>query len=491
MVEVKADALEESFEQFEEDGVAALKAELDVLKAKIASGAIAPQRPALDGVKSQGANMFTEQYLRRGIEAGLEVKTLSNSSDSIGGYAVPSEIDEQIDGTLLAISPIRSIANVVKVGSAGYRKLIASGGTPSGWVGFEADRPETGTPDFTEIVPASGELYANPAASQQMLDDAMFDVEAWLAQEIASEFARAEGAAFVGGTGVNQPLGFLSSPMDFAGDGARAMGTLQAIGTGTAGAFPGTDPEDALIDLVQSLRSPYRQGAVFVMNSATAAEIRKFRTADGAFMFQPSLAAGQPATLLGYPLIEAEDMPDIAPDSLSIAFGNFKAGYVIAERNATTILRDPYTHKPYVHFYATQVLDTLVAAAVEDIAANDPPAEPGIGQSYLLSDSPSGEWSQYPGHIASFTNAGWRFVAPVAGMLVLVKSTGTFAVYGSAGWDAGTVRASRILVNENQVVGERGPGISDPAGGATVDAEARTTLAEILAALRQHGLIYS
>ena len=356
MVEVKADALEESFEALEgeEDGVTALKAELDVLKAKIASGTIQGQRPALDGVKSNDANMFIEQYLRRGIETGLETKAIGSSSDSIGGYAVPKEIDEQIDSTLNAISPIRSIANVVKVGSAGYRKLIASGGTPSGWAGYEADRPETGTPAFTEIVPASGELYANPAASQQMLDDAMFDVEAWLAQEIASEFARAEGAAFVAGSGVNQPLGFLSSPTSAALDGVRPMGTLQTIGTGVAGGFAASDPEDVLIDLVQSLRSSYRQGAVFVMNSATAAEIRKFRTADGAFMFQPSLAAGQPATLLGYPLIEAEDMPDIAAGSLSIAFGNFKAGYVVAERNATTILRDPYTNKPYVHFYATK-----------------------------------------------------------------------------------------------------------------------------------------
>jgi HK97 family phage major capsid protein len=356
MVEVKADALEQSFEQFEEedDGVAALKAELETLKAKIAAGAIAAQRPALDGVKSAEASAFVDQYLRRGIESGLETKAIGSSSDAIGGYAVPEEIDRAIERTLTAISPIRAIANVVKVGSAGYRKLIASGGTPSGWVAYEAARPETNTPTFTEIVPASGELYANPAASQQMLDDAMFDVEAWLAQEIGQEFARAEGAAFVKGSGANQPLGFLSSPTSAALDAVRPMGTLQTIGTGVSGGFPASDPEDALIDLVQALRSPYRQGAVFVMNSATAAAIRKFKTADGQFLFQPSLAAGQPASLLGYPLIEAEDMPDIAAGSLSIAFGNFKAGYVIAERNATTILRDPYTHKPYVHFYATK-----------------------------------------------------------------------------------------------------------------------------------------
>ena len=355
MVEVKADALEQSFEQLEDaDGLAALRAELELLKAKIASGAIAAQRPALDGVKSASSVSFVDGYLRRGIEGGLEMKALGSSSDAIGGYAVPEEIDRVIDETLVSISPIRSIANVVKVGSAGYRKLIASGGTPSGWVGFEAARPETGTPTFTEVVPASGELYANPAASQQMLDDAMFDVEKWLAHEIATEFARAEGKSFVSGTGTNQPLGFLTSPTAATADGVRPMGTLQFLATGSAGAFPGTNPADKLIDLVQTLRSPYRQGAVFVMNSATAAAVRKFKTADGAFMFQPSLAAGQPATLLGYPLIEAEDMPDIAANSLSIAFGNFKAGYVIAERNATTILRDPYTHKPYVHFYATK-----------------------------------------------------------------------------------------------------------------------------------------
>lgn len=355
MVEVKADALEQSFEAFEDDdGVAELKAELELLKAKIASGAIAAQRPALDGVKSQAAESFVENYVRQGIESGLETKAIQSSSDSLGGYAVPEEIDRVIDATLMSISPIRAIANVVKVGSAGYRKLIASGGTPSGWAGYEAARPATATPTFTEIVPASGELYANPAASQQMLDDAMFDVEKWLANEIATEFARAEGFAFVKGNGTNQPLGFVSSPTATTADGVRPMGTLQTIGTGVAGAFPASNPQDKLIDLVQTLRSPYRQGAVFVMNSATAAVIRKFKTADGAFLFQPSLAAGQPSTLLGYPLIEAEDMPDLANNSLSIAFGNFKAGYVIAERNATTILRDPYTNKPYVHFYATK-----------------------------------------------------------------------------------------------------------------------------------------
>jgi HK97 family phage major capsid protein len=194
-----------------------------------------------------------------------------------------------------------------------------------------------------------------------MLDDAAFDLEEWLAGEIAAEFARAEGAAFVTGNGVSKPRGFLHATPSAAADGVRGPGILQFVTSGAAGGFQSAAPQDRLIDLVHALRAPYRQGAVFVMNSATAARIRKFKTADGAFLWQPGLVSGQPDTLLGYPLVEAEDMPDIAPDSLSVAFGNFKAGYVIAERSETQILRDPYTNKPFVHFYATRRVGGCVA----------------------------------------------------------------------------------------------------------------------------------
>jgi HK97 family phage major capsid protein len=206
---------------------------------------------------------------------------------------------------------------------------------------------------FNEILPTFGDLYANPAASQAMLDDAQFDVESWLASEIAAEFAKAEGSAFVAGNGVDKPTGFLTAPTSDDEDGVRPFGTLQYVPSGAAGAFAAGDAEDQLVDLVHALRAPYRQGAVWVMNSATLATIRKFKTADGAFLWQAGLGAGQPDTLLGYP-VEAEEMPDIAAGSLSIAFGNFKAGYLIAERAETSILRDPYSNKPYVHFYATK-----------------------------------------------------------------------------------------------------------------------------------------
>lgn len=361
MLEVKADPLEASFEALESDDgeLVQLREEMAQLRSRIDAQAVAGARPALSGARAQ-ASPFVDNYLRKGLEAGVELKAVTGVTDAAGGYAVPEEIDSEIGRLLTSISPIRAIANVVRVGSAGYRKLITSGGTPSGWVGETAARPETGTPAFTEIAPPSGELYANPAASQAMLDDSAFDVEAWLASEIATEFARAEGSAFVGGNGVNRPKGFLAAPVSTAPDGSRAFGTLQYIVTGAAGAF-GASAADKLIDLVQALRPPYRQGAAFVMNSATASVIRKFKTSDGAFLWQPGLAAGQPDSLLGYPVVEAEDMPDIAADSLSIAFGNFRAGYLIAERTETQILRDPFTNKPFVHFYATKRVGGQVA----------------------------------------------------------------------------------------------------------------------------------
>ena len=354
MLEVKADPLEASFEALERESgdVAQLREEMAQLKGRMDAQAVAAGRPALSGASAPGS-AFVDSYLRKGLESGVELKALAGTTDAAGGYAVPEEIDAEIGRLLTSISPIRAIANVVRVGSAGYRKLVTAGGTPSGWVSETAGRPETATPNFIEVAPPFGELYANPAASQAMLDDAAFDVEAWLAQEIATEFARAEGSAFVSGSGINRPKGFLAAPVSAAPDGPRAFGTLQYIVSGAAGAF-GASGTDKLIDLVQSLRPPYRQGAAFVMNSATASAIRKFKTSDGAFLWQPGLSAGQPDSLLGYPVVEAEDMPDVAADSFSIAFGNFKAGYLIAERTETQILRDPYTNKPFVHFYATK-----------------------------------------------------------------------------------------------------------------------------------------
>jgi HK97 family phage major capsid protein len=345
-----------------EQAITVLRSDVDEVKARLDRVSRAASRPALDGIAAPTPEMkgFVDGYLRRGREA--EVKSISGTVPADGGYAVPREIDALIASQLKTLSPIRQIAQIVQVGTAGYRKLVTTGGTPSGWVSETAARPETATPQFQEVAPPSGELYANPAASQAMLDDAAFDLEGWIASEIAMEFARAEGAAFVNGSGANQPAGFLTAATSLGGDAVRPFGTLQYLATGDAAGF-GTDPESRLIDLVHTLKSGHRQGASWVMNSATLAEVRKLKTTDGALLWQPGLVEGQPDRLLGYPVVEAEDMPDVGADTFPIAFGNFKAGYLIAERSSTSILRDPFTNKPFVHFYATkriggQVLDS-------------------------------------------------------------------------------------------------------------------------------------
>ncbi len=366
MSETAGDGLESAFEQLlQQERIDTLEGEVNALKGRIDAALLAQRRLPLDGVKGGATDpahsAFVERYLRQGMEAGVELKSFAGNSGAAGGYAVPREIDQQIDALLKAASPIRAIANVVRTGSAGYRKLVTAGGVTSGWASETGARPMTNTPIFNEIAPPSGELYANPAASQAMLDDAQFDVEGWLAQEIAREFAAAEGAAFINGNGSSKPKGFLTYAATVDPDATRPFGTLQYVASGAAGAFAATSPQDRLIDLVQSLRAPYRQGASFVMNSATLAQIRKMKTSDGAFLWQPALAAEQPATLLGYPVVEAEDMPDIAANSLSIAFGNFQAGYVVAERGETSILRDPFSNKPFVHFYAVKRVGGAIA----------------------------------------------------------------------------------------------------------------------------------
>jgi hypothetical protein len=269
----------------------------------------------------------------------------------------------------------------------------------------------------------------------------------------------------------------------------RPLGTLQTIGTGVAGGFPATNPQDKLVDLVQSLRQPYRQGAVFVMNSSTAAIIRKMKTADGAFIWQPSMAAGQPSTLLGYPVIEAEDMPDVAASSLSVAFGNFKAGYIITERAETSILRDPYSKKPYVYFYATILLDSLVHGCCAGAPGDTPPQAPELGLSYLCGVTPTGSWAGHSNGVACWTESGWRFVEPFDGLQMLDRVTGRHWRYMSGHWSSGVVKAAEIQINGLKVLGAQQPSIEGAAGGTIIDVEARNVLTQVLLALRNHGLI--
>lgn len=283
----------------------------------------------------------------------LAAKALSVGVDPSGGYLAPIEVDRDITRLVSEASPMRQVAQVREIGAGILKKPVNLTGTSSGWVGETSTRPETNTPSLGELEFPVMELYANPGATQMMLDDAYVNVEQWLAEEVNIEFAEQEGSAFVTGDGVNKPKGFIGSAYTPVANASWAWGQLGYIATGSSGAF-GSKPVDNLIDLVYAPKAAFRQGASFLMNRKTLATIRKVKDTTDQYLWQPSVQAGEPSTLLGYPTLDIEAMPDIAANSYSVAFGNFRRGYLIVDRVGVRVLRDPFTNKPFVMFYTTK-----------------------------------------------------------------------------------------------------------------------------------------
>jgi len=318
---------------------------------------------ANDEVKAQHKAAFGN-FMRSGDDSGLremEVQAkLTTQSDPDGGYITPEEVDAQVTRDEAAIVAMRGLATVRPVGSATYKKIHNVGGASSGWVGEEESRSETSTPVLKALEFPTMEVYAEPHATQSMLDDGAFDVEAWLADEVSIEFAEQEGGAFITGSGVNKPRGILSYTN--VANGSQAWGNLGFITSGAAAAL--TDV-DKLIDLVHSLKRGYRNDSAFLMNDQTLAANRKFKDTAGNYIFQPGLTEDAPDMLLGK-RVEIDDyMPDIGANAFPIAFANFRRGYVITDRMGIRVLRDPYTAKPYVKFYTTK----RVGGGVQDYAA--------------------------------------------------------------------------------------------------------------------------
>ena len=296
-------------------------------------------------------------YVRNGDDdalrgLALEGKAMTTAVAGDGGYLVDPQTCATIQSVLNATSSLRRIASVVNVEATSFDVLIDTTDAGAGWANETDPSAETGTPNIERITIPLHELSALPKASQRLLDDSAFDIEGWLAGRIAERFARAEATSFVNGDGADKPTGFLTYTT--ALNGSEVWGELGHVTTGTDGDFDATDPADAIIDLVYALGARYRANATFVMNSKTVGAVRKLKDGDGRFLWSDGLAAGEPARLMGYPVLVAEDMPDIATGSLSIAFGDFAAGYTIAERPDLRILRDPFSAKPHVLFYATK-----------------------------------------------------------------------------------------------------------------------------------------
>jgi len=357
------------FSQFQDDMTTKLAKQeerISMLKTK----SMTHSRPALSAATQDGAphKKAMGTYLRTGDDDGLrglelEGKALNTAVNAEGGYLVDPQTAEAIQGVLRGSSSLRSVANVVNVEATTFDVLIDQTDIGAGWASETAASVETDTPQIERISIPLHELSALPKASQRLLDDTAFDIEGWLAERIADKFSRAEAMAFIAGDGIDKPTGFLTHPT--VDDATWSWGNLGYVITGAAGDFDATNPADAIVDLVYSLGARYRANANFVMNSKTAGAVRKMKDADGRFLWSDGLAAGEPARLMGYPVLIAEDMPDIAADAMAIAFGNFAAGYTIAERPDLRVLRDPFSAKPHVLFYATK----RVGGDVSDFAA--------------------------------------------------------------------------------------------------------------------------
>ncbi len=345
---------------------------LDEHKRLVDSLVLKSRRPALSGERGETSLSALQHkaafdgYVRHGAETqlrALEAKAMSVASDADGGYLVPDETEREIGRLLSQASPIRAIAGVREISASVYKKPFAVTGPATGWVGETAVRPETDTGTLAELTFPAMELYAMPAATQTLLDDSAVDIDAWIAGEVQVAFAEQEGAAFVAGDGTNKPKGFLAYAT--VAESSWSWGNLGYVATGVAGAFPASDPSDVLIDLVYALKAGYRQNATWVMSRRTQGEIRKIKDADGNYIWQPAAQAGGTASLLNFPVAEAEDMPDIGTDELAIAFGDFRRGYLVVDRLGVRILRDPYSAKPYVLFYTTK----RVGGGVQDFDA--------------------------------------------------------------------------------------------------------------------------
>ncbi len=293
-----------------------------------------------------------EGYVRTGHSPMLEMKAGLSSAANSGGYVVPPETERAIERRLMAGSPMREIATVRTVASGVFRKPVSTAGIASGWVAETAARPETDPATLALLEFPAADLYANPAATQSLLDDALINLDEWLAAEVEDAFAAQETQAFVNGDGVNKPRGFLSYAT--VADAGHAWGQIGEVASGAAGAFGGTAAADRLIDLIYAPKAQYRPNGRFVMNRRTVSAIRKFKDADGNYIWMPATRPGETASLLGYAVTEIETMPDMAANSLSIAFGDIARGYLIVDRAGVRVLRDPYSTKPYVLFYTTK-----------------------------------------------------------------------------------------------------------------------------------------
>ncbi len=323
---------------------------------------VAYKRPAFETSSSLSYGEMDQKkalltYVRQGESKHLEsseTKSLTTGVEADGGYLIPQVVSDRIGRELQELSPIRAISNVMTISASAVELLLDKEGAEVGWVTETAERKETKTPNLMKLRIPVHELYAKPRATQKLLDDARVDVESWLAGRLATKLAQVENHAFIHGDGDNKPKGFLA--YETTDRTHWEWGKIEHIKTGKDGAFSDENAADILIDTMNALKPEYQKGAVWVMSRSAHAMVRKLKDQNHHYLWQPGLADEVSPTLLGYPVVLAEDMPALVAGtaSKSIVFGNFKEGYQVVDRAGMRIMRDPFSSKPYVEFYTTK-----------------------------------------------------------------------------------------------------------------------------------------
>lgn len=367
----------EAFKQANDQRLAALEAKrgdvlLDEKLARL-DHAVSRQQASLEALRAGQARpplsqpRAEETKARREFTAflrtGLESKAVQSSPLGDGGHLVSSQVESRINTAIKDTSVFRQIASVRTASAGQHRILTSAGGDTAGWVGETDARPETISPKVEGEALTFFDLYAMPAATQTMLDDAAIDIEAWLVDEVRATFGEMENDAFINGNGTSQPLGLLNRAI--AAEGTQDPDEIGYIATGVDGDFSAAAPMDDLLDLIYAPRPGYRANGSFLMNRRTVSAVRKLKDTEGQYLWRPSQSAGEPASLLGYPVHEIETMPDIGSDAYAVAFGDFARALTVVDRKGVSVLRDPYSNKPYVLFYMVK----RVALALQDARA--------------------------------------------------------------------------------------------------------------------------
>jgi HK97 family phage major capsid protein len=325
----------------------------EVKSIALSRGVVLPSEATIDEFRAYKSAF--DKWMRKSRDGMTndEIKAMQVGVDADGGYLVPSDTSGRIVKRIYELSPVRSLFGVQTISSDRLEGITDLGEAGSGWVGETATRNDTNTPQIGKYEIVAFEQYAQPKVTQKMLDDSSVDVEAWLDGKVSDKFARDEAGAFLSGDGVSKPRGLLTYATAATADATRAWGTFEHVVTGANGAFlaAANGPFDCLMDLEAAFKPAHLANAAFLTRRQVVTAMRKIKDSTYQYIWQPSLQAGKPNTLLGYPIYMSEDMPALATGSLSLAFGNFSAAYLIVDRLGVRTLRDPFTDKPYIKFY--------------------------------------------------------------------------------------------------------------------------------------------